>query len=55
MVKPKRIGETKGVGMEGHRQASALTDFAENAFPSRLPESMKNLAAEPPICAQAYS
>ncbi len=46
MVILKRIGETLGVGMEGHRQVSALTDLTENASPSRLAESMKNLAVD---------
>jgi transposase len=55
MVKIKKIGETLGGGMEGRRQVSALTDFAENSSPLHLPESMKNLAGKPPICAQAYS
>jgi hypothetical protein len=31
MVKLKRIGETLGVGMEGRRQVSALTDLAEKS------------------------
>ena len=49
MVIPKRIGETMVVEMEGRRQVSAKTDNAENSFLSRLPESMKNLAENPPI------